>query len=99
MKKSYPNRSKPLPTGIINVKRKVITNPDEKKRITLKHFENRMRKRQTAEGVKDIVEINSESFDESLKSATATKNSPFTMKELDKVLKSLKNGKSKYPDQ
>ena len=45
LRKSYPKKSKPLPTGILNIKGKIVTNPDEKKQVTLKHFKHRMRKR------------------------------------------------------
>ena len=33
MAKAYPKKTKPLPTGVKNVKGNVITNQDEKKKI------------------------------------------------------------------
>ena len=82
----------------MNIRGKVITNPDEKKKVILKHFEDRMRKRQTVGEMKEIMQINDELFQERLKEATSTKSKPFYMVELEKVLKSLKNGKSKDPN-
>ena len=32
MRKAFPRKSKPLPTGVMNVKGKVITNPKEKRK-------------------------------------------------------------------
>ena len=34
MGKSFPKKSKPLPTGIKNISGKIITNPEEKKKVT-----------------------------------------------------------------
>ena len=48
-RKAYPKKVRPVPTGVKNVHGKVITNPNEKKLITLKHFRHRMRKRSTHE--------------------------------------------------
>ena len=64
MMKSFPKKSKPLPTGIMNIKGKVITNPEEKKNVRLEHFEDRMRKRPTVPEVEDIVKMNAELFQE-----------------------------------
>ena len=45
MMKAYPNKTKPIPTGVKNLKGKVVTNPEERKQVTLDHFDHRMRKR------------------------------------------------------
>ena len=45
MKKAFPKKVKPLPTGVRNKAHKVITNPNEKKSVILDHFEHRMRER------------------------------------------------------
>ena len=62
MRKAFPRKSRPLPTGIMNIDGKVITNPDEKKKITKKHFEHRMRKRPQKEEVKEILKTNENVF-------------------------------------
>ena len=37
-KKAYLKKSKPLPTGVLNVEGKIITNPEEKKKVILEHI-------------------------------------------------------------
>ena len=54
MRKVFPKNSKPPPTGVMNIKGKVITNPKEKKTVTLEHFKHRMRKRSVKEEIKEI---------------------------------------------
>ena len=46
MRKAFPKKNKPIPTGVMNIRGKVVTNPNEKKIVTLKHLKHRMRKRQ-----------------------------------------------------
>ena len=98
LRKSYPKKSKPIPTGIKNIKGKVITNPDEKKKITLNHFRHRMRKRPRKQEVKDILYDQEQLFEVRLKHAKENKSDDFHGGELEKVLKNLKGGKSKDPD-
>ena len=98
LRKAYPKKNKPIPTGIKNIKGKIITNPDEKKKVTLQHFEHRMRKRKIKEDAKEVVDINEKLFEERLKESNSKVTPEFGMKELDKVLKSLKTGKSKDPN-
>ena len=43
MRKEYPEVNKPLSTGVKDINGKVVTNTIEKKKVTLKHFRNRMR--------------------------------------------------------
>ena len=56
-RKAYPKKVRPVPPGVKNVHGKVITNPNEKKHITLKHFMHRMRKRPTHEDTKEIAHM------------------------------------------
>ena len=72
---------------------KLIKNPSEKKVVTLQHFEHRMGKRQVMDDVEEIVNFKKGLF--KLRLGEAKSSSPFSIKELDKVLKSLKSGKSK----
>ena len=95
MRKAFPKKSKPLPTGIKNEEGKVITNPTEKKRVTQRHFLHRLRKRSVVNDVKDIRELNENVFLDRLKLARKNSSPEFTDIELDKVLKNLKTGKSK----
>jgi hypothetical protein len=98
MRKVFPKNSKPLPTGVMNIKGKVITNPNEKKTVSLEHFKHRMRKRSVKEEVKEIEVLNNKLFAKRLSNAKENISPPFEMKELDFVLKTLKSGKSKDPE-
>ena len=98
MRKAFPNKTKPIPTGVKDIKGRVITNPTERKEVTLNHFDFRMRKRPIVEDVREIVELQDDLFKIRLVKAQKNKSPPFTRKELDIVLKSLKKGKSKDPD-
>ena len=73
LRKSYPKKSKPLPTGIKNIKGKVVTHPDEKKKVTLKHVQHRMRKRPRKEEVKEILSTQEKLFEDRLKLAKEEK--------------------------
>ena len=57
-----------------------------------------MRKRQAVEEVKDILKTKKETFALKLEMAKNNKSPPIQMEELEKVLKSLKVGKSRDPD-
>ena len=94
-RKAYPKKSRPVPTGVKNIQGKVITNPEEKKTITLNHFKHRMRKRPTHKEVSDIVKVQDKTFLMRIEHARKNKSEEFTMAELEKVLKNLKNDKSK----
>ena len=98
MRKSFPKKTKPLPTGVKNVDEKVITHPKEKKQVILKHFVHRMRKRPVKNDVKNIIKLNQEIFDQRIKHARSVKSSPFSMIELETTLKNLTIGKSRDPD-
>ena len=98
MRKSYPKKGKPIPTGVKNYKGKVVTNPKEKKIVTLKHFKHRMRKRPPKEEFRSILKTQEELFKTRLYLAKKNKSDPFNMNELNKVLQELKLGKSKDPN-
>ena len=98
MRKAFPTKSKPLPTGVKNREGKLITNSKEKRKVTVEHFEHRMRKRKIKEEATEVDELDTQLFEKRIKEAMTNKSPVFEMKELEKVLKSLKPGKSKDPD-
>ena len=57
-----------------------------------------MRKREVKAEVKQIDKLNTELFEKRLDMAKNNKSKPFEMKELEKVLKNVKIGKSRDPD-
>jgi len=98
LRKAFPKKGQPLPTGVMNVKGKVITNPEEKKQVTQKHFQNRMRKRTVMKEVKENIDLNEKVFKMRVNEATQLKSPDFNMDELESVFKSLKSGKSRDPE-
>ena len=98
LRKAYPKVVRTLPSGVRDIKGKVITNPSEKKKVTIEHFKHRMRKRQYIKNVVEVANLNEELFKERLKSSKENVSPPFNKEELDKVLKSLKTGKCKDPN-
>ena len=98
MKKAVPNKTKQVPTGVNNIENKTVKNPEEKKIVILNHFVRQMRKRPMKEEVKEILEVKMETFKMRIESAKLKKSPPITMNELEKALKSLKDGKSRDPN-
>ena len=75
MRKAFPNKTKPIPTGVKDIKGRVITNPKERKEVTLNHFDFRMRKRPIVEDVREIVELQDDLFKIRLVKAQKKKSS------------------------
>ena len=98
MRKTFPTKSKPLPTEVKNLEGKFITNSKEKRKVTVEHFEHRMRKRKIKDEIKEVDDLNSKLFEKRIEKARTNKSPVFDMEELEKVLKNLKPGKSKDTD-
>ena len=98
MKKAFPTKVKPLPTGVRNIENKVITNPDEKKVVILEHFKHRMRERPVKQEVEDIIHVKKNLFENRLKLAKGVRSPAFTLNELENTLKNLKSGNSRDPE-
>ena len=77
---------------------KIITNPEEKKTVTLNHFQNRMRKRKVVKEEEEAININEKIFEKRVVEAKRNKTPDFNMEKLENVLKGLKTGKSKDND-
>ena len=82
MRKAYPNNTKPIPTGVKNLKGKIVTNPEERKQVTLDNFDQRIRKRPVNIKVKKIVDLKKDLFKEILDKAKENKRPPLSMKVL-----------------
>ena len=93
MRKTFPTKSKPLPTGVKNLEGKLTTSSKEKRKVTVEHFEHRMRKRKNKDERKEVDDLNSKRFEKRIEEARTKKSPVFNMKELEKVLKNLKPGK------
>ena len=55
LRKAYPKKVNSVPIGVTNIEGKIITNSKEKKKVILKHFVHRMRKRPVVEEVRNIL--------------------------------------------
>ena len=98
MRKTYPKKTNPIPTGVKNFEGKVITNPNERKKVTLEHFHQRMRKRKVKFDVEEEIKLNEDVFSKRVEEAETNQSAPFSMEELEKVTTKLKSGKSKDPN-
>ena len=78
-----------------NFEGKIITNPEEKKKVILTHFKHRMRKRPVKQELVDVIEKQEILFTKRVKCAMSVKSDPFTLKELETTLKTLMKGKSR----
>ena len=87
MRKAFPKKVKPLPTGVKDIENKVITNPEEKKKVIIDHFKHRMRQRPAMKDVEEVLYINKKLFQERLKNTRNVKSMPFTLEELSTTLK------------
>ena len=76
MRKAYPKNSIPLPTGVKNVKGKIITNPKEKKTVIIDHFKHRMRKRSIKDETKELEVLTKDIFNDRLRQARVNKCPP-----------------------
>ena len=98
IRKSFPKKILPLPTGVKNVFGKVIINQEEKKQVILEHFRHTMRKRPAQEEVKSVIKSIEALYKKRILSAQSVKSPPFRMTNLETILKSLMVGKSRYPE-
>ena len=84
-RKAYPKKQRPVPSGVKNIQGKVVTNSNEKKDVTLKHFSHRMTKRPTHKDVEEIAKIKESTFPMIIKLASENKSTELTMDELELV--------------
>ena len=93
-----PKVKKTLPSGLKNLKGQIITNPEEQKSLMLEHFvKNRLRHTPPALEAEVLYATNVELFEKRRELASHMKLEPWTMTQLNKILKSLKKGKSRDP--
>ena len=96
--KYFPKIKPNLPVGKKNLKKQMITNPEELKQLYLDTFKYRLRQRPVKPGFENILDLQEELFKLRLESAKKKKTAPWNMKDLDLALRSLKRGKCRDPD-
>ena len=95
-RKLFPKIKPNLPVGKKNLKKQLITNPEELKELYLNTFKYRLRHRPPA--YQELVELQEELFKLRLMNAKDQKSPDWTMNDLDEVLKNLKEGKCRDPE-
>ena len=90
-KKIFPKNITAVPTAKKDVNGMLVTNPDLLKKLYLDTYHHRLRNRPIRPDLKEDL------FQLRLKLSKLRKSKPWTRKNLDNVLKSLKNNKSRDP--
>ena len=97
-RKLFPKIKPNLPVGKKNLKKQLITNPEELKELYLNTFKYRLRHRPPQPAYQELVELQEELFKLRLMNAKDQKSPDWTMNDLDEVLKNLKEGKCRDPE-
>ena len=98
LKSHYPKISPSIPVGKKDIKGNIITNHEGLKQLYLQTYVHRLRNRPIKTGFEQLKKMKTELFELRLKSSYQNKSLPWTMNNLDKALKSLKNGKARDPN-
>ena len=98
-KRIFPKNPPSLPTAKKDSKGNLISSHDELKKLYLKTYENRLRHRPMVPEMEELKLLKETLCSKRLEMSSLTKSSPWTGKDLDKVLSKLKNGKARDPHQ
>ena len=97
-KKHFPKLKPSLPVAKKNLKKQLITNPEELKDLYLDTFQYRLRHRTAQPGYESHLQLQEELFKLRLELAKKKKTSPWTLSDLEDALNKLKDGKCRDPD-
>ena len=97
-KSLWPKKSNYIPIGKINHEGKLLTGPEDIKKLLEKEYSERLRPRPTHPHLRHLDKIKLEAFEIKLKEAKLKKSDDWTMLEIDNVLKNIKKNKSRDPD-
>ena len=98
-KKLFPKKACALPSAKINYRGKIVTEPKELKKLIGEEYGRvRLRKRPTHPLNQEGKQIRKLLLKLKLMIASQRKTPPFQMKDLEKVLKSLKHKKARGPE-
>ena len=95
LKKINPKHGKAIPIAKKNHIGKLISSPKEIKKLLGKEYKQRLRPRPTRPDLGNIKRRRQLIFDMQLRIASSNKSLPWTMSDLDTVLRGLKNNKSR----
>ena len=97
LKKKLNPKCRDPPTAMKDKKGNIITSPDEIDKMALKVFKERLSNRNMKENLNDMKQAKEDLCKIRLKTAAKNKTPPWTMEQLEKVLKYLKENKSRDP--
>ena len=98
LKKNFPKNKIDVPVGKKDKSGRIVTSHDKLKKLYLNTYKYRLRNRPIKEDFKKIKEHKDELFKLKMHLAGSNKSEPWTMKQLEEVLKQLKEGKSRDPN-
>ena len=85
------------PTAKMDKEGNIVTNPEAIKNIYLEAYIDRLKHREINPNLEELKVLREELFEQRLCEAKRNKSRPWTIEELDKVLKKLKRGKATDP--
>ena len=89
----FPKIKPPLPVAKKNLKKQLITNPEDLKDLFVDTFKYRLRHRPVQPGYEELLELQEELFNLRLKLAKEERSPDWTMNDLNMALRNLKSGK------
>ena len=98
LKKQMCPQSRDPPTAMKDKDGSLVTNVEKIKEMAVEAYKERLKNRPIKEGLEELKELKEKLADRIMKIAQKNKTPPWTMKELDIVLKGLKKNKSKDPN-
>ena len=96
-KKVFPKNTRSLPVAKKDFNGQIVTNPELLKKLYLSTYELRLRHRPIKPGYEELKSLKESLFKLRLKLCKSVKSEPWSESQLDKVLSSLKNNKSRDP--
>ena len=98
LKEIYPKVSPAVPVGKKDKRGNIITNHKSLKHLYLRTYINRLRNRPIKDGFEELKRLKINLFSMRLQLPQNRKSEPWTMRELEKVLKCLKRNKARDPN-
>ena len=98
LKRNYPKQLASVPVGKKDRSGNIITNHEGLKKLYLETYVHRLRNRPIKEGFSEMKRLKDELFEMKMNLASCNKSLPWTMENLEIILKKLKEGKSRDPN-
>ena len=98
LKKNFPKRKVAVPVGKKDQSGNIVSNHEGLKKLYLNTYKNRLRSRPIKDDFESIKQHKEELFELKLKIAKSNESKPWTMFQLEAVLKKLQEGKSRDPN-